>query len=115
MRPAREDPVAPSWQRGPGSSGRQPAHQASGPVDARSWEPDLATVPELSRDLECRGSGPVRRDGRREEDEDQEDRDEEHRGDLRRVGGQAAQVQIHGPLTPDPPVVLRPSDRTFVL
>jgi hypothetical protein len=53
------------------------------------------------------GSGPIRRERRREEDEDQETREEEHRGGPRHDDGQAAEVCIHGTLTPIPGHVLR--------
>jgi len=41
----------------------------------------------------------VRRQCRREEDEDEETRDQEHRGGPRQIDGKVANVDFHGPQT----------------
>ena len=68
--------------------------------------PALAVSRKTLRDVGV-DSGPVCRQCRRKEDEDQENREEEHRGGPRQDGGQAAEVWIHGRLTRHPRCVLR--------
>jgi len=49
----------------------------------------------------------VRRQCRREEDEDEETRDQEHRGGPRQIDGKVANVDFHGPQTGPARRVLR--------
>jgi len=49
----------------------------------------------------------VRRQCRREEDEDEETRDQEHRGGPRQIDGKVANVDFHGPQTGPARQVLR--------
>ena len=84
------------------SSARSPGVR---PVDGRHWaRPRQIPVdaPGSKKWLPA-----VRRQSRREEDEDEETRDQETRGGPRQDDGKAAKVDFHGPQTRCAGIVLR--------
>ena len=97
-------PRRPQKRRGPSAS-RPPAHQA---VDRR-WLGTLARLvrSRLTRRDRLSWLPAVRRQCRREEDEDEETRDQEHRGGPRQIDGKVANVDFHGPQTGPARRVLR--------
>lgn len=102
--PDVKGPRRPQKRRGP-SACRPPAHQASDRSTA-GHGPALARSRVTPRDRRS-WLPAVRRQGRREEDEDEENRDQEHRGGPRQDGGQAAWVGFHGSQTRRRDIVLR--------